>query len=154
MNIDVIAFEYVNLRKGNKSSLHCTYLRCSPKSSKVSFDGDSNTGGIHQKCAFPKRKTTSKSPSYRSHWYALRTTYGREKRAYNFIVANGKTVFYLTVASYLCQRNWRKRKCVDRASPTSSSLIVRRRKQVLCLRQRKPPYSFVLLSLFPFRQSS
>ncbi len=108
MNIDVIAFEYVNLRKGNKSSLHCTYLRCSPKSSKVSFDGDSNTGGIHQKCAFPKRKTTSKSPSYRSHWYALRTTYGREKRAYNFIVANGKTVFYLTVASYLCQRNWRK----------------------------------------------
>lgn len=66
MNIDVIAFEYVNLRKGNKSSLHCTYLRCSPKSSKVSFDGDSNTGGIHQKCAFPKRKTTSKSPSYRS----------------------------------------------------------------------------------------
>ena len=108
MNIDVIAFEYVNLRKGNKSSLHCTYLRCSPKSSKVSFDGDSNTGGIHQKCAFPKRKTTSKSPSYRSHWDALRTTYGREKRAYNFIVANGKTVFYLTVASYLCQRNWRK----------------------------------------------
>ena len=112
MNIDVIAFEYVNLRKGNKSSLHCTYLRCSPKSSKVSFDGDSNTGGIHQKCAFPKRKTTSKSPSYRSHWYALRTTYGREKRAYNFIVANGKTG---------------KRKCVERASPTSSSLIVRKK---------------------------
>ena len=55
MNIDVIAFEYVNLRKGNKSSLHCTYLRCSPKSSKVSFDGDSNTG-YPSEMRFPETK--------------------------------------------------------------------------------------------------
>ena len=31
------------------------------------------------------------------HWYALRTTYGREKQAYEFIVAHGCTAFYPTI---------------------------------------------------------
>lgn len=30
------------------------------------------------------------------HWYALRTTYGREKKAYDYIVAKGITAFYPT----------------------------------------------------------
>ena len=34
-----------------------------------------------------------------SHWYALRTTYGREKRAYDYITANGVTAFYPTITS-------------------------------------------------------
>ena len=29
-----------------------------------------------------------------SHWYALRTTYGREKKAYDYMVAKGVTAFY------------------------------------------------------------
>lgn len=31
------------------------------------------------------------------HWYALRTTYGREKKAYDFLTANGITAFYPTI---------------------------------------------------------
>lgn len=31
------------------------------------------------------------------HWYALRTTYGREKKAYEYIVAHGCTAFYPTI---------------------------------------------------------
>lgn len=31
------------------------------------------------------------------HWYALRTTYGREKKAYDYMVSNGITAFYPTV---------------------------------------------------------
>ena len=31
-----------------------------------------------------------------SHWYALRTTYGREKKAYDYMVAKGVTAFYPT----------------------------------------------------------
>ncbi len=30
------------------------------------------------------------------HWYALRTTYGREKKAYDYLVAKGVTAFYPT----------------------------------------------------------
>ena len=31
------------------------------------------------------------------HWYALRTTYGREQKAYDYLVAKGITAFYPTV---------------------------------------------------------
>ena len=31
-----------------------------------------------------------------SHWYALRTTYGREKKAYDYLTAKGVTAFYPT----------------------------------------------------------
>lgn len=35
----------------------------------------------------------SNAPSTSKHWYAMRTTYGREQRAYDFIVSNGGTAF-------------------------------------------------------------
>ena len=31
------------------------------------------------------------------HWYALRTTYGREQKAYDYLLAKGITAFYPTV---------------------------------------------------------
>ena len=31
------------------------------------------------------------------HWYALRTTYGREKKAYEYIISKGGTAFYPTI---------------------------------------------------------
>ena len=31
------------------------------------------------------------------HWYVLRCTYGREKKAYNYMVAKGITAFYPTI---------------------------------------------------------
>ena len=31
------------------------------------------------------------------HWYAMRTTYGRERKAYDFIVSNGGTAFLPTL---------------------------------------------------------
>lgn len=34
-----------------------------------------------------------------SHWYALRTTYGREKKAYDYIINNNGTAFYPTVST-------------------------------------------------------
>ena len=40
-------------------------------------------------------KAQKKTP----HWYVLRTTYGREKRAYDYMTANGVTAFYPTITS-------------------------------------------------------
>lgn len=31
------------------------------------------------------------------HWYALRTTYGREKKAYSYIISKGGTAYYPTI---------------------------------------------------------
>lgn len=31
------------------------------------------------------------------HWYALRATYGREKKAYDYMVCQGRTAFYPTI---------------------------------------------------------
>ena len=40
----------------------------------------------------PKAQKEEDSP----HWYALRTTYGREKKAYDYMAAKGITAFYPT----------------------------------------------------------
>ena len=37
------------------------------------------------------------SPPAGLHWYALRTTYGREQKAYDYLVAKGVTAFYPTI---------------------------------------------------------
>ena len=56
-------------------------------------------------CAIPSRdgrrgKAPTKPKAQREadipHWYALRTTYGREKKAYDYMAANGITAFYPT----------------------------------------------------------
>ena len=43
----------------------------------------------------PKAPKEEDSP----HWYALRTTYGREKKAYDYMTAKGITAFYPTINS-------------------------------------------------------
>ena len=41
--------------------------------------------------------STSNASSTSKHWYAMRTTYGREQKAYDFIVSNGGTAFLPTL---------------------------------------------------------
>ena len=43
----------------------------------------------------PKAQTGEDTP----HWYALRCTYGREKKAYDYMTAKGITAFYPTINS-------------------------------------------------------
>ncbi len=56
------------------------------------FPANSRTG-VSTKSVFseitPKENDTF-------HWYALRTTYGREKKAYDYLVSKGVTAFYPT----------------------------------------------------------
>ena len=42
---------------------------------------------------------TNKDTKYTPHWYALRTTYGREKKAYDYIISKGGTAFYPTLST-------------------------------------------------------
>lgn len=43
----------------------------------------------------PKEQKEEDAP----HWYALRTTYGREKKAYDYMTSKGITAFYPTINS-------------------------------------------------------
>lgn len=45
----------------------------------------------------PTPPSATQSPPAGLHWYALRTTYGREQKAYDYLVAKGITAFYPTV---------------------------------------------------------
>ena len=77
------------------------------------------------------------------HWYALRTTYGREKKAYDYMTAKGITAFYPTTEVVKLIKG--KRKVVTE----SLRLRHRRTTQIFCLRQRKPPFPPFLLSSRP-----
>lgn len=44
-----------------------------------------------------KQNLSQKNPNEQQNWYALRTTYGREKKAYDYLVAKGVSAFYPTI---------------------------------------------------------
>ena len=44
------------------------------------------------------KNTQNNTQTDTPHWYALRTTYGREKKAYDYMVAKGVTAFYPTIS--------------------------------------------------------
>lgn len=43
--------------------------------------------------------STRNAPLPKEQWYALRTTYGREKKAYDFIIEHGGTAFFPTITT-------------------------------------------------------
>lgn len=55
--------------------------------------------GVSTKNALPEASSTNRKSASVSHWYVLRTTYGREKKAYDYIIANGGTAYYPTVTT-------------------------------------------------------
>lgn len=55
--------------------------------------------GVSTKNALSTTKNPINNPNEPQHWYALRTTYGREKKAYDYMVAKGVTVFLPTMSS-------------------------------------------------------
>lgn len=44
-----------------------------------------------------KQNLSRKNSKEQQNWYALRTTYGREKKAYDYLVAKGVSAFYPTI---------------------------------------------------------
>ena len=81
-----------------KSSQRWIYLQRPPRSSKFYKSRELTYRGVHQKCTFSsnaKAQTGEDTP----HWYALRCTYGREKKVYDYMTAKGITAFYPTINS-------------------------------------------------------
>lgn len=54
-----------------------------------------STNNVLSKTSADTNKDTKDTP----HWYALRTTYGREKKAYEYIISKGGVAFYPTLTT-------------------------------------------------------
>ena len=65
-----------------------------PEAKKPNLGKRSQTGvptnNVQSKTSVNTNKDTKDTP----HWYALRTTYGREKKAYNYLLSKGVEAFY------------------------------------------------------------
>ncbi|WP_337946119.1 UpxY family transcription antiterminator [Segatella sp.] len=57
---------------------------------------ESSQTGVSTKNALLVTKPKAPREADIPHWYALRTTYGREKKAYDYLTARGITAFYPT----------------------------------------------------------
>ena len=57
---------------------------------------ESSQTGVSTKNALLATKPKAPREADTPHWYALRTTYGREKKAYDYMTAKGITAFYPT----------------------------------------------------------
>ena len=66
-----------------------------PEAQSTIFAESSQTG-VSTKNAHIASKPQIQKEEDLSHWYALRTTYGREKKAYDYMTARGITAFYPT----------------------------------------------------------
>ena len=60
---------------------------------------ESSQTGVSTRNAHIASKPKAQKEEDIPHWYALRTTYGREKKAYDYLTAKGITAFYPTINS-------------------------------------------------------
>ena len=63
------------------------------------ISAESSQTGVSTKNALLVTKPKAPREADIPHWYALRTTYGREKKAYDYLTAKGITAFYPTINS-------------------------------------------------------
>lgn len=72
----------------NESTEHCPgFASCAIPEVKAGNMVENSHTGVSTRCALDEKE----------HWYALRTTYGRERQAYEYIVNNGGKAFYPTI---------------------------------------------------------
>ena len=66
-----------------------------PEAQCTIFAESSQTGVSTKNALLPTKPKVQREADI-PHWYALRTTYGREKKAYDYLTAKGITAFYPT----------------------------------------------------------
>lgn len=64
---------------------------------KTSVLAEDSLKGVSTHCTHSATNSQASSSKETSHWYALRTTYGRERKAYDYMVAKGVKAFCPTL---------------------------------------------------------
>ena len=70
-----------------------------PKVENSSQSENSDTGVSTHFVPLPKEIMVSRRAAHQPHWYAIRCTYGRERKAYEFFSKNGIEAFYPTITN-------------------------------------------------------
>ena len=88
----------VNTRRGGNKPSHAGLTsNVSPK--VQSPEAENSQTGVSTRNALPGSiiKTIKRKPKNVPHWYALRVTYGREKKAYDYLVGKNVEAYYPTI---------------------------------------------------------
>ena len=96
MKIDEIASPDVNTVGGDETPPSAG-LTSNALPEVQSYVAKNSQTGVSTKNALSTTKKSSNNPKEPQLWYALRTTYGREKKAYDYMTAKGITAFLPTV---------------------------------------------------------
>ena len=90
------ALPNADTRRGGKNS-SCAGLTSNalPEAQSIVSAESSQTGVSTRSVHILSKSKVQKEDEF-PHWYALRTTYGREKKAYDYMTAKGITAFYPT----------------------------------------------------------
>ena len=93
------ALPNADARRGGKNP-SCAGLTSNalPEAQSIVSAESSQTGVSTRSVHILSKSKVQKEDEF-PHWYALRTTYGREKKAYDYLTAKGITAFYPTINS-------------------------------------------------------
>ena len=93
------ALPNADARRGGKNP-SCAGLTSNalPEAQSI-VSAESSQTGVSTRNAHIASKPKAQKEDEIPHWYALRTTYGREKKAYDYMTAKGITAFYPTINS-------------------------------------------------------
>lgn len=96
MKIDECTPEDVHTVGGGEFPPCVGLTSCALPEAQSNANIESSQTGVSTRYAHIATKPQIQKEEDLSHWYALRTTYGREKKAYDYLTAKGITAFYPT----------------------------------------------------------
>ena len=96
MKVDEWSSEDGHTPGGGKTSPSAGLTSNALPEAQSTVAAESSQTGVSTKNALLATKPKAPREADIPHWYALRTTYGREKKAYDYMIAQGITAFYPT----------------------------------------------------------
>ena len=93
------ALPNADTRRGGKNPSCAGLTSNALPEAQSTVSAESSQTGVSTRNAHIASKPKAQKEEDIPHWYALRTTYGREKKAYDYMTAKGITAFYPTINS-------------------------------------------------------
>ena len=90
------ALPNADTRRGGKNPSCAGLTSNALPEAQSTVSAESSQTGVSTRNAHIASKPKAQKEEDIPHWYALRTTYGREKKAYDYMTAKGITAFYPT----------------------------------------------------------
>ena len=97
MKIDECTPEDVHTVGGGEFPPCVGLTSCALPEAQSNANIESSQTGVSTRSVHILSKSKVQKAEEFPHWYALRTTYGREKKAYDYMTAKGITAFYPTI---------------------------------------------------------